>query len=330
MKWPFCVRNLALLALLGSGLDPLWVRAQANDALTQQQAAAIRLLHGAVEMHFHVDPPTQISPGGVIDQIRQARRFGLRAVLLKSHGESTAGLAYHLGLEMPDLTLIGGIALNRPSGGINLAAVERLASIKGHPGRVVWMPTEDSEAQVKLTAQKNPGKPVRQAVAVSKNGQLLPEVKAVIAFVGKSDLTLATGHLGAEDALLVLREGQAQGLKHMIATHPMDFGGKMTLEQMQQAAKTGALLEFDFRTLVEAGGAEVIKTLGVEHCFISELWTYTLPGPPAPEPFKPMEYAGLEGVGRFVEQMHAKGFSDQDLDLMLKTNPARLLGLPPG
>jgi predicted metal-dependent phosphotriesterase family hydrolase len=101
----------------------------------------------------------------------------------------------------------------------------------------------------------------------------------------------------------------------------------MTMDQMEQAAKTGAILEFDFRHLVEAGGAEVIKQLGVEHCLISEFWTYTMPGPPSPEPFKPMEYAGLERVGRFVEEMHAKGFTDRDLDMMVKTNPARLLGL---
>jgi hypothetical protein len=252
----------------------------------------------------------------------------MRGLVFKSHGESTAILAYHLGLEMPDMTLMGGIVLNRTIGGINLAAVERLASIKGHPGRVVWMPTEDSEAQVKLTAKLNPGRPPKQSVAVSKNGQLLPEVKEVIGFIGRNGLTLATGHLGAEDALLVLREGQAQGLKHMIATHPMDFGGVMTLDQMEQAAKTGAILEFDFRHLVEAGGAEVIRKLGVEHCFVSEFWTYELPGPPSAEPYKPIEYAGLERVGRFVEQMHAKGFTDQELDTMVKTNPAKLLGLP--
>jgi hypothetical protein len=223
MNLRFPVRKAALLVFLAPTSSLFLVPAHGSDALTKQQSAAMRFLHGAIDMHFHMDPPTQISPGGVIDQVRQARLVGMRGLLLKSHGESTAGLAYHLGLEIPGMTLIGGIVLNRPTGGINLAAVERLASIKGRPGRVIWMPTEDSEAQVKLTAQKDPGKPVRPAVAVSKNGQLLPEVKEVIAFIGKNDLTLATGHLGAEDALLVLREGRAKGLKHMIATHPMDL-----------------------------------------------------------------------------------------------------------
>jgi Family of unknown function (DUF6282) len=320
------IHRLALIVIVGSGLSPQL--AQADDALSGQQAAALRFLHGAIDLHFHMDPPTDIAPGGVIDQVRHARQLGMRGLLFKSHGESTAILAYHLGLEMPDMTLLGGIVLNQPIGGINLAAVERLAALRGHPGRVVWMPTEDSEAQEKMTAQRFPDKRLRPPVVVSKNGELLPAVKEVIAFIGQHDLTLATGHLGAEDALRVLREGRKQGVKHMIATHPMDFGGKMTLDQMQQAAQTGALLEFDFRHLVPAGGAEVIRTLGVEHCFISEFWTYTLPGPPSDTPFKPIEYAGLEAVGRFVDEMHAKGFTDQELDTLVKTNPARVLGLP--
>lgn len=46
----------------------------------------------------------------------------------------------------------------------------------------------------------------------SKSGELLPAVKEVTALIGKNGLTLATGHLGAEDALRVLREGQAHGV----------------------------------------------------------------------------------------------------------------------
>ena len=49
---------------------------------------------------------------------------------------------------MPDFVLIGGIALNRPVGGINPAAVERMASMKGKPGRVVVSGRRDSELVV--------------------------------------------------------------------------------------------------------------------------------------------------------------------------------------
>jgi len=33
------------------------------------------------------------------------------------------------------------------------------------------------------------------------------------------------------------------------------------------------------------------------------------------------------GVGAFVDAMHARGFTDRELDIMFKENPAKLLGL---
>lgn len=314
------VSRVALLAVLGLSSGALLAQSRADDPLTKQQTAGLRLLRGAIDMHFHMDPPTDKTPGALIDNIRAIRLLGVRGLVLKSHGESTAGLAYVLGRDMPDMTFIGSVVLNRAVGGINVAAVERIASLKGRPARVVWLPTDDSYAY----AKQDPKRPV---VQLSKNGQLLPEVKQVIAFIGKSDLVLATGHSAPEDALLVLKEGQAQGLKRMVATHAMELIGKMTFEQIEQAVKLGAIVELDFRHLVEGGGIEVIKKLGPEHFFISQFWTYQL-WPPSAEPFKPIEYGGLEKVGRFVEEMHAQGITDRDLDLMVKINPARLLGLP--
>jgi predicted metal-dependent phosphotriesterase family hydrolase len=32
-------------------------------------------------------------------------------------------------------------------------------------------------------------------------------------------------------------------------------------------------------------------------------------------------------VGQIVEDMHARGFTDRELDVMFKENPAKLLGL---
>lgn len=314
------IGSLAIALGLSVHLAQLRAQAPASDPTTARQLAGMRFLRGAIDMHIHMDPPTTISPGTDIARMKLARALGLRGWLLKAHGESTAGLAYQLSREMPDFAVIGGIALNRAVGGINPVAVEHIASMKGKPGRVIWMPTEDSEAALKT-------QPNRPIVPVSRNGQLLPEVKEVIALIAKNGLVLASGHLNGDDALLVFREGRAQGVQHMIATHPMDGIGKMNLAQMQEAAKLGAILEFDFRHLLENGGPEVIRQIGPEHCFISEFWTYTAPGPPSPQPFLPVEYGGLEGTGKFVEQMHSRGFTDQELDLMVKENPAKLLGL---
>ena len=101
---------------------------------------------------------------------------------------------------------------------------------------------------------------------------------------------------------MVFREAKRQGVQHMIATHAFDLAGKMTIEQMQEAAKLGAFIEFDYRNTLEGGRMDAIRKVGPEYCFLSEFWTKVT---------APKEYAGLEGVGAFAEAMRAQGFTDQ-------------------
>ena len=160
-------------------------------------------------------------------------------------------------------------------------------------------------------------------MSVTREGDVLPDVKEVIALVAKHNLALASGHVLPEDALTVFREARRQGVQHMIATHAMDSVGKMTIPQMQEVAKIGAIIEFDYRNVFDDGGRrlDAIRTIGPEYCLISEFWT-NKPGT------TPREYGGLAGAGDWVAAMHKRGFTDRELDVMLKENPARLLGLP--
>jgi hypothetical protein len=103
----------------------------------------------------------------------------------------------------------------------------------------------------------------------------------------------------------------------MVVTHPMDTPVFMKVDQMQEAAKLGAFLEFDFRNTLTGGRAEAIRQIGPQYCFLSEFWTKA----------QPLEYVGLDGLGAFVAGMRKLGFTDQDLDLMAKQNPAKILGL---
>ena len=51
----------------------------------------------------------------------------------------------------------------------------------------------------------------RPFVSVSKNGELLPEVKDVIAVIAEHQLVLETGHSSPEESLLLLAEGMTYG-----------------------------------------------------------------------------------------------------------------------
>jgi hypothetical protein len=301
---------------LVAGMTALLANPLVGAAQSSREADGARLLKGASDLHFHMDPwsPGALNGQGSIADVRVARERGMRALVIKDHNEPTAPLAYHLRPEVPGLELYGGFVLNLPNGGVNPAGVEFMATrIKGEPGRIVWMPAGDTAKEVR--ASKTPDGPF---VAVSRNGELLPGVKEVIAIVAKHGLVIASGHILAEEALMVFREAKRQGVQHMIATHAFDLAGKMTVEQMKEAAKLGAFIEFDYRNTLEDGRMDAIRAVGPEFCFISEFWTKV---------DAPKEYGGLAGIGAFAEAMRAHGFTDRELDLMFKENPAKALGL---
>jgi len=206
--------------------------------------------------------------------------------------------------------------LNLTVGGINPAAVEHMTKVTGGWGRMVWMPTFDAENQVRSS------KDARPFVSVSRGGELLPAVREVIGLVAKHNLILATGHSSAEEGLMLLREARRQGVQHMVVTHAMNPPIQMTIPQMQEAAKLGAFIEFVGSSPVAADAparydrfAEAIGRVGPEFCILST--DLGQMGNPLP----------VEGFAAFLAAMRARGSSAQDIDRMVKDNPARLLGL---
>src|ERR1019366_6404265 len=131
-------------------------------------------LTGAIDMHMHADPDGTPRKIDAIDLAKLAKSRGMRAIVLKNHYEPTASLAYIVRKEVPGIEVFGGISLDLTVGGVNPAAVEWMTKVKGHYGRVVWLPTFDSEAQVTLTRQQRP------FARVTKDGKLVPEVRQVI------------------------------------------------------------------------------------------------------------------------------------------------------
>src|SRR5579863_4848755 len=136
-------------------------------------------LTGAIDMHAHSDPDGVQRSIDAIDLARLAKTRGMRAIVLKNHYEPTASLAYIVRKEVPGIEVFGGISLDLTVGGVNPAAVEWMTKVRGGYGRVVWMPTFDSEHQVTSSGQKRP------FARVVKDGQVVPEVVKVIEIVAR-------------------------------------------------------------------------------------------------------------------------------------------------
>src|SRR6266702_8909421 len=151
-------------------------------------SARAQTLDGAIDMHAHSYPDGVARSIDAVDLAKLAKSRGMRALVLKNHYEPTASLAYIVRKEVPGIEVFGGISLDLTVGGVNPAAVEWMTKVKGGYGRVVWMPTFDSEHQVTASGEKRP------FARVAKDGQLTPEVMQVISIIARNNLVLETGH----------------------------------------------------------------------------------------------------------------------------------------
>ena len=272
-------------------------------------------LQGAIDMHAHAAPDGTPRKMDVLELARLAQAAGMRAIVIKNHYEPTASLAYVVRKAVPGIEVFGGISLDLTVGGVNTAAVEWMTKVEGGYGKVVWLPTFDSESQVKLSGQQRPFAPV------TRDGKILPEVLAVIALAAQHDLVLEMGHSAPQESLLIIAEAKRQGVEHVLVTHAMNSpGGSMTLDEMREAAKLGALLELVHSPLNDEQlrkEADAIKAIGA----VSFVLSSDLGQPPNP--------LHTDGLLALYQGLMAQGISADDIDVMSRKNPARLLGLQP-
>ena len=276
------------------------------------------VLVGAIDLHAHHGPDAYDRQWDAFEVVKLAKERGLRAVVLKNHWTETAGLAQLIRkYGTKDIEGFGSVTLDTPVGGVNPMAVRYMADVDGNWGRIVWMPTHDSEHEVAYY------KETRAKAVASRDGKLIPEVFEVLDLIKERSLTLATGHLTPAEVLMVMAEARKRGIARIIVTHPM-LGPQftdMSLAQMQEAVKLGGAIEITAGTLfrdqpVKARAIEAIKALGTQNVFVSS--DSGLVGTPNHP----------DALVMAAKALRAAGFSEQDLDRMFKETPARLVGLP--
>lgn len=278
-------------------------------------------LEGVIDLHVHSAPDSGPRSIDALETARIARGAGMRAILLKNHYAPTAGLAFIVERAVPGIRVFGGVALNN-SMGVNAAAVEHMAATTGGHGKMVWMPTFDSEHYHRVD------RPNPNFVPVSRNGKLLPEVLQVLDRIAEHDLALATGHSSPEESLLLIREGRKRGVRKILVTHPLPPPVAMPLAMQREAARLGALLEYPVGTALAAypswpvsaeekfdAYTAAMRALGAENIVLSS---------DLGQPMNPIHADGLAG---FIGKLLAAGFTQDAIDKMTKSNPARLLGL---
>jgi hypothetical protein len=282
---------------------------------------------GVIDMHVHSHPDVFGRNMDDIDIAQLAKARGMRGILLKNHVSETASRAALVMKVVPGIEVFGGIVLNKAVGGINPDAVEWMHRVYGGRGRVVWLPTFEADRHVKVLA-----KPDAQGLVVAPNGRVTPEMEAILKIIARENLLLATGHVHPEEIIAVVRRARELGVKNMLITHGLTNVPGLTMAQAKQVADMGAVIEVCFLQFLAGPNAplaflthwtqinaknvaQAVKEIGAKSLVISsdlgQSGNMTHP----------------DGIETAIAAMKREGISDADIDLMMRKNPARLLGL---
>ena len=212
------------------------------------------------------------------------------------------------------IEIYGGLVLNRAVGGINPEAVRQMVQFSGGRGKVVWLPTFDAEYYVTAAGGTGP------FVSVMADGAPVPAVLEVFSLVAEHDLTLAMGHSSPGEVLRLIPEARRRGVRRILVTHV--FGQDATREQMREMAALDALMEIDWLAVLSGQLAiedytSAILEIGADRFVMSsDLGQADTP-------------LHADGLRAYVRAMRGAGITQDQIDVMARHNPARLLGLDP-
>ena len=271
---------------------------------------------GIIDIHAHADPDKTARSLDVLELAKLYRDRGFRAVVLMNHFDSTAGLAYLVEKYTPGLEIYGGLVLNRLVGGLNQHAVKHFTQIEGGKGKIIYMPTVDSENEVRVNGSAGP------FVRISKDGQLLSGVYEMMDLIAEQGLVLSTGHSSEEEILLLTQAAVKRGIDKVLVTNPLYWAIHMSVTGMVEAAQMGAYIEFIYYSVGRPDAvvtmkeyADAIKVIGPGQCIISSC---------GGQAWLPIHtFAWVELINGLLDN----GITSDEIDRMTKINPALLLGL---
>jgi len=180
---------------------------------------------GVIDMHVHPDPDVFGRSLTDIELATLAKRKGMRGIVIKNHVVTTNDRAATAMQQVPGIEVWGGIVLNKSVGGLNPSAVEWMHRMSGGRGKVVWLPTFDSDKHVKTLVDKE-----KSGLVVAVDGKVTPEMDEILKIIARENLILATGHVSADEVLTVVKRAKELGVNNILITHGLTNIPGLTME----------------------------------------------------------------------------------------------------
>lgn len=287
-------------------------------------------MRGAVDVHVHSEPDLFPRIADDVGVARHAAAMGLRAISLKCHSERTTSRAYLTQKLVPGIQVVGGVVLNRAVGGINPAAVEAALQFGA---RHVWMPTVDAANHARTFGST--GAYDKQASTVARSddagievfdaeGAPIDGLYDVLDLIAEYRAILSTCHLSVREIELLVAAARERGVEKIMITHPFFKVPGLDLETLRSLVAQGAYAEFGYCTVSPMWNhaaltrvVEAIRAVGVSQTILMS---------DAGQRHNPMP---AEALRVFAQSVYESGFTEDEVQQMIRVNPLELLELPP-
>jgi hypothetical protein len=288
------------------------------------------ILNGFVDLHVHAGPSVAKRSFDSYEMLEEAKEYGYKAFVIKDHyipSVMTANvLEKHFG---GGVRVLGGVVLNNSVGGLNLKVIDTCYNMGA---RIIWMPTVSAHWDINTRTGKFVGGgdssvPEEPIYILTENGELGEDAAKLLKYLAEhKDIVLATGHISPAEITVLVREASAMGIDKILINHPYNTV-KATFEETKSWADMGAYIELTAVCFKGVLGSEkfdigmlreYFDSIPLEQFVISsDVGAMTKAGP---------LYAA-EATLRFLNLLGELGITEEQINVMAKTTPSKLLGL---
>lgn len=291
-------------------------------------------LRNAVDGHVHACPHLNARRLDALQAADQAEAAGMTGLGLMDNFSNSAALAALVRRARPDIQLdvFGGLIMEPPAGGVSAQAVQAALHSGYGPGqgaRFISLPTHHT-AHVARIEGRSPIH-IDACLAIPDRGPLPGSLPKILDLIAKAGVVLNTGHLAANEALRVVEDAVAAGIRKILVP-----ANGYEADEVRALVAAGAVVELSFFFVSHATEA------GLTHV---DAETHTIPRVTAPQMAQLALAAGpdklvlssdcgvfllpppVEGLRSFVLLLAACGVPDDVLVPAISTTPAQLFGV---
>ena len=286
------------------------------------------ILKGILDIRVHAGPSVANRQVDAADMLKEAVVAGYRGFLVKDHYFPSC-----MGVKMVQehcdakgVEIYSSMCLNNSMGLFNLMALDAAINMGA---KIIYFPTVSSKNHIdhhkgNFVGSGKMSVPETPVVYVDENGVMDPAAVECLKLIAEKDVVLGTGHGTAWEIDHLVEKALEVGVKRILVNHPQFHIGA-SYEQMTKWAKLGAYIEMNvcvFTSGSKLGSlddqviADMLKAVPLEQMILDSDMGQNGNGSP------------VEGMYRFIRLLMDKfGLSEEDINLIAKTNPAKLLGV---